>query len=210
MRRLYSLKQARTHFPAPNFPIISPVKALLNNLAFILVGILTGGLIWLVSIPPRGAPVTLRPPPTPAPLLIHVAGAVAAPGVYELPQDGRVRDAVSAAGGFLTGADPAGLNLAEKLIDGQQVIAPTIVPTPGREHAESAPAPGSPGRLVNINTATLPELQALPGIGPSIAQRIIDHREQKGAFQKIVDIIKVTGIGPSTFEKIKDRITTER
>ena len=169
---------------------------------------LTGGIVWLVSVPPRGRPVTLIPPPTPGPIVVHVAGAVGAPGVYELPQGARVRDALAAAGGVLPHGDADAVNLAEKLVDGRQVRVPAI--TSG-ETVTSEAQPGSeqPGSgKININTATAAQLESLPGIGPSIAQRIIDYREQNGAFEDTIDITKVSGIGPSTFQKIKDRITT--
>lgn len=176
------------------------MKTLFNNLFYILVGLLTGGVVWLISIPPRGEPVTLVSPPTPGPLVVHVAGWVSAPGVYELPQGARVRDAVTAAGGVLPEGNLDAVNLAAKLEDGQQIRV--------LGKSESGQTETNPG-TININTASLAQLQSLPGIGPTIAQRIIAHREQNGAFTDTIDITKVSGIGPSTYEKIKDRITTD-
>jgi competence protein ComEA len=139
-----------------------------------------------------------------------VTGAVAEPGVYELPAGSRVLDALEAAGGPGPEADAGGLNQAAPLADGDQVVVPTAAAAGAAESpgevgpAASGPAPGA---LVDLNTADLAELESLPGIGPSIAQRIIDHREANGPFAKAADIVNVSGIGPATYEQIKDRIT---
>ncbi|MFQ5617277.1 MAG: helix-hairpin-helix domain-containing protein [Anaerolineales bacterium] len=185
----------------------------------ILTGILIAGVIWLVASPPRGEPVTLLPPPTPAPVVVHVTGAVAEPGVYELPVDSRVQDALDAAGGALPEADTSGLNLAARLADGSQIrvgtlpsttqdASPSAIITPTSIPDSSAP-PGTPdaGAIVNINTATQRELETLPGIGPVTAQKIIAYRKENGDFETIENIVNVSGIGPATFDKIKDRIT---
>ncbi|HUF39810.1 MAG TPA: ComEA family DNA-binding protein [Anaerolineales bacterium] len=181
---------------------------LVDKLILIVSGILAGGLIWLVTAPPRGAPIELRPAPTPAPLIVHVIGAVAAPGVYELPAGARVRDALEIAGGLLPEAGSDGLNQAAIVADGDQIVVPGVqaaeAPGPG---TSAEPAASPPGGLVDINNATLAQLESLPGIGPAIAQRIIDYREDNGPFAKISDIVNVSGIGPATYEQIKDRIT---
>ena len=178
------------------------MKTLINNLFYILVGLLTGGLVWLVSIPPRGTPVTLLPPPSPQPLLIHVAGAVAAPGVYALPQNARIRDAVDAAGGFLSDTPPQTINLAAQLSDGQQILVPEEKnEIPGQNDGTNH------SRLININTASQAILESLPGVGPSTARAIIEFREQYGDFTDILDLMKVKGIGPATYEKLKLLIT---
>ena len=178
------------------------------KIAFLAVGVLLGaGLIFLVSRPRRGQPVILNPPPTPLPLLVHVAGAVAQPGVYTLPPGSRVQDAINSAGGFSDSADRQALNLAALIQDGSRVYVPFLV-TP--EHAQPGPArqaTPSPHFPININTATLAELDSLPGIGPVTAQDIIDYRNRHGSFQRIEDIDQVPGIGPATYEKIKDLIT---
>lgn len=176
----------------------------LNHLLSLLFGILIGGVIWLVSIPPRGQPVSLIPPPTPGPLVIHVAGEVAAGGVYELPPGSRVADAVDAAGGILPEGDETGLNLAEMLVDGQQVFVPGDADSPSPSAGQ-----GPSGTRININSASSFQLQQLPGIGPSIAQRIIDYRDQNGAFEDTIDVVNVSGIGPATYDKIKDLITVD-
>lgn len=178
---------------------------LFNNALLILFGFFLGGALLLITTPPRGEPVSLRPAP-PARVVVHVAGGVVQPGVYELAAGARVRDAIAAAGGLESGGSATTVNLAALLTDGDQVVVPARGPQagPGMEPVEP-PA----GSLININTATQAELEELPGIGPSIAARIIEYREQNGPFSKAADIVRVSGIGPSTYGKIKDRITTE-
>lgn len=176
----------------------------------VLCGLLGAGLILLVARQPRGESIRLLPPPTPAPLIVHVDGAVAQPGVYTLAVGSRVQDAIQAAGGLLPEANTASVNLAAILQDGSRVFVPTLQPTsPPGAPIVSPPARFSPslGNLININTATQAELESLPGIGPALAQRVIAYREANGPFQSIEDIMKVSGIGPKTFEKIKDLIT---
>lgn len=186
------------------------MKTLLNNLFYILAGLLIGAVIWLVSTPPRGKPVLLVPPPTPGPLHVHVAGAVVSPGVYTLPPGARLLDAVNAAGGLLPESVPDAVNLAEKLADGLQVHVPFAITASGSETGQGSGAGTTGTGKININTATQAQLESLPGIGPSIAQRIIEYRDRNGAFTDTIDITLVTGIGPSTYAKIKDRITTDQ
>ena len=137
--------------------------------------------------------------------------AVPRPGLYEFPEGARVQDAIDAAGGLLAEANVDALNLAALLEDGQQLNIPyqSGAPTNGTPPPE-IPATEAPTLvdLVNINTATLEELNALPGIGPTTAQKIIDYRDENGAFSTIEDIMNVSGIGPATFEEIRNLITT--
>ena len=180
------------------------LKAFYPTFVGVLIGLVLGGLLWIVARSPRGNSVELLPAPTPAPLVVDVAGAVPRPGVYELPVGSRVNDAVQAAGGFLAEADKANINLAAPLEDGQKLEIPFL---PGAATAgvpQYTPTPTA----ININTATLEELQSLPGIGPTLAQAIIDYRTKHGNFHFIEDIMNVSGIGPSTFENIKDLIIT--
>jgi competence protein ComEA len=172
------------------------MKTLLNIVYGVLIGLLAVGIIWLAASRPRGEAVTLLPTATPGMLTVYVSGAVATPGVYTLPAGSRVDAAVQAAGGFLPGAEQESINLAKPLEDGQQIDVPGIVDT---SHVNA-------GR-VNINTATATELDALPGIGPTTAQSIVDYRLQNGPFQAIQDIQNVPGIGPATYDGIKDYIT---
>jgi competence protein ComEA len=182
--------------------------------AFIVVGVLLGtGVIFLVTRPPRGEPIVLLPAPTPAPITVYVQGGVNRPGLYSLPQQSRVNDAILAAGGLSNNGDTGSLNLAEILKDGDQVSVPTYLnPTVNGEKSGQATDPpdkptSSSLTIVNINTASVDELDTLPEIGVKTAQAIIDYRNAHGLFTKIDDILKVQGIGPVTFEKIKDLIT---
>ena len=172
------------------------MKSFLNIIAGILIGLLAGGIIWLTASRPRGEQVALLPTSTPGELTVYVSGAVATPGVYTLPDGSRVDEAVRAAGGFVNGAEKDSINLAAPLTDGQQIDVPGIISS---NHINA-------GR-VNINTASVSELDALPGIGSTTAQAIIDYRNQNGPFQFIQDIQKVSGIGSATSDGIKDYIT---
>jgi competence protein ComEA len=144
---------------------------------------------------------------SPVNVVVHVAGAVAEPGVYELPSGARVHDAIDVAGGTLPRADPAALNLAALLVDGERIY----VPRPG----ESVPLPasgsgsgsaGTPSGPVDVNHATLEQLDELPGIGPATAAAIVDHREQNGPFATVDDLEAVRGIGPAKLEAIRDLV----
>jgi competence protein ComEA len=183
------------------------IKSVLYMVSGILFGLFVAALVWVVARNPAGEAVTLRPVPTEAPIIIHITGAVPRPGVYALPQGARVQDAISAAGGFLAEADKTGINLARVLEDGEQIDIPfgvgasIVLPTPGVEVVTSS------SELIDINTASQSELESLPGIGPTTAQKIIAYREENGPFARIEDIINVSGIGPGTFERIKELIT---
>jgi len=171
------------------------VKTFLYVIYGVLIGFLVAGILWMATSRPRGVPVALLPPPTPGMLTVYVSGAVATPGVYILLIGSRVEAAVRAAGGLAPSAEPEGVNLAALVADGQQIDIPGIVDT---SHINA-------GR-VDINTATVTELDALPGIGPTTAQTIVDFRRQNGTFQSIQDIQNVPGVGPATYERIKDYI----
>lgn len=152
----------------------------------------------LLTSPPRGDPIVLAEP---ANLRIHVAGEVLRPGVYELPFGSIVQDAIDAAGGFGREASQDRINLAASLEDGQQVYVPEI--------SESVPLSSNPAassERVSINTASVPELERLPGIGPVIAQRIVEYREQNGPYQRLEDLLQVEGIGPSKLETLQEYI----
>ena len=161
-------------------------------------------------------------------LAVHICGAVSAPGVYELPAGSRIIDAVEAGGGFLPEADEACCNLAEEIVDGCQIYIMTksescadgqtekkagIQTSPDGDmqttdrNVRSNSAPALENGLVNLNTADVAALMTLPGIGESRAKAIISYREQHGAFTKIEDIMKISGIKQAAFSKIKDKIT---
>ena len=161
-------------------------------------------------------------------LVVHICGAVSAPGVYELPAGSRIIDAVEAGGGFLPEADEACCNLAEEIVDGCQIYIMTktescadgqtekkagIQTSPDSDmqttdrNVRSNSATALENGLVNLNTADVAALMTLPGIGESRAKAIISYREQHGAFAKIEDIMKISGIKQAAFSKIKDKIT---
>ena len=144
---------------------------------------------------------------------VDVDGAVVRPGVYRLKDGARVSQAIDAAGGLTTEADVTGLNRAAKITDGQKIYVPTVgeqqtaAAVDGAESgAATTPGAGSSSGLVNINTASAAELQTLSGIGPSMAQSIIDERTQNGAFASVDDLLRVSGIGEKKLAKIQDCI----
>ncbi len=184
----------------------------------VVAGLLTpgAGVRPVAALPPTpGAAVTPAPAvSTPAAaLVVHVLGQVNRPGVYELPDGARAIDAIGAAGGLTPSADPSGLNLARPLVDGEQLL----VPRPGEApppaigaDAGGAASPGgatAPGGKVELNAATLEQLETLPRIGPSLAQRILDWRQQNGRFASVDDLKNVSGIGDRTFAGLKDQVT---
>ncbi|WP_273938515.1 ComEA family DNA-binding protein [Kutzneria chonburiensis] len=140
-----------------------------------------------------------RPGPSPGPLVVSVVGKVARPGLVTVPDGSRVADALRAAGGSLPDADLSQLNLARKLSDGEQVAVG--VPQPQA-------VPGQPPGKVNLNTATETELETLPGVGPSMAQRILQWRTKNGRFQSVDQLREVDGIGATRFDHLKDLVQT--
>lgn len=175
-----------------------------------VVGLLAAGLILLVGSPVRGLPIRLQPAATIAPPTIYITGEITHPGVYTLPPHSRVSNAVDAAGGTLPSANNEAVNFAEVIWDGQRIVIPAKVEPSANSSDNSQdgiPTP-SPANPLNINTATLEELQLLPGIGVTKAQNILDYRKQHGNFNTIEELLEVSGIGPGIFDKIKDRITT--
>lgn len=152
-----------------------------------------------------GATTTVAPA-----VVVHVAGAVARPGLVRLPAGARVADAIDAAGGLRPDADLDRLNLAAPLVDGQRVwvpivgrdAPPEVDPTGGGAGAVGAAAPA----IVDLNTAGETELESLPGIGPSTAQAILDQRRRVGRFKAVDDLLDVRGIGPAKLAAIRDRV----
>ena len=177
----------------------------------VLVGVLLAGIALWVASPPRPHPIILEPPPpppTPAPLVVDVAGAVNHPGVYALPRGSRVQDAVQAAGGFSPQADPDAVNLAAFIADGMRIYIPKRgVPTPVPVSSSGAAPISSPTALLDINTATAEELETVPHIGPTLAERIIEYRQEHGPFHQVDDLLAVKGIGKALLEKIKPYLT---
>lgn len=144
-------------------------------------------------------------------ILVHVLGAVAKPGVVTLDEGARVADAVTAAGGFRGDADPAELNLAAVLADGSQIVigtkgAPRGDVRVGPSNAVPGSASTTAGVLVDLNTATLDQLDTLPGVGPVLAQSIIDYRTKHVKFTKIEQLQEVDGIGSKTYAQIAPHV----
>lgn len=170
-----------------------------------ILGLLLGaGILVLVTRPPRGEPVLLLPAPTLAPITVHVDGAVNDPGLYTLSPGSRVDDAVRAAGGFTSSASTHLLNLAEIIEDGQLVYVPGAA-SPGNPGSSRGVNP--PDLLVDINSASIEQLDELPEIGPRTAEDIIAYRETNGPFTSVDDILDVPGIGQVTYDRIKPFIT---
>lgn len=184
-----------------------------QTLLGIFVGVILSAAFFLIASAPRGAAVELMPAPTPAPILIHVDGAVRNPGVYPLEQGSRVRDAVLAAGGLGDKANSSVLNLAAGLKDGDKLHIPAIgtplAPVTAATGTEHETEPDGSIGPVNINTADEETLSTLPGIGTTRAQQIIAYREQHGGFKTIEEILEISGIGPASFERLKELITVE-
>jgi competence protein ComEA len=198
-------------------------------LAAVAVVVVLGAGFWAWRSRPQADPV--RPTPTvagpeasggsvPGPaghptgeVVVAVAGRVRRPGLVRVPAGARVADVVEAAGGALPGVDVALLNPARKVADGELILVGVTAP-PGATGPDAAPAgpaaaPGGgvPGGKVNLNSATLAQLDALPGVGPVLAQRILTHRDQQGGFRSVGDLRQVDGIGDARYEQLKDLVT---
>jgi len=197
----------------------------LVGMAVVAFLIVAGAVFWYMRSLPR--PVTIQasgggpgpavaaapssPSPSPAVIVVDVAGWVRHPGVYEFTQGDRVIDAIERAGGGRRGADLTSINLAALLTDGEQIVvwrrgAGSGV-VPGRSSiVGSGPGQGTEA-IVNLNTATLDELESLPGIGPALGQRIIDYRDQHGPFRSVDELLNVSGIGEKRLADLRPRVT---
>jgi competence protein ComEA len=191
-------------------PEISRARALAYAGVALVALVLGGRLLAGGHTPPgervggagRAVAVEAAPAP-PRRLVVHVVGAVEQPGLYRLADGSRVDDAIRRAGGATPKAQLALVNLAAPVADGQQVVVPA------RAAADSAaPAAGAlgtaPSGPVRLNSATLEELDALPGVGPVTAQKILDYRAKKGAFASVEELDAVPGIGPARLEQLKE------
>jgi competence protein ComEA len=154
------------------------------------------------SASPAGGSVAASSSSRPGTLVVDVTGKVRRPGLYRLAAGARVDDAVRAAGGALAGADLSTVNLARKLADGEQLAVGVATTT-----ATPTPSAGSAGGLVNLNTASEAELDALPGVGPVLAQHILAWRSTHGPFSAVDQLRQVSGIGPAKFADIRPRVT---
>lgn len=189
-------------------------RAELVGLVAVVAVTLGGAGLWYVRSLPRPVEVLAEPgdstageaSPSPALLIVHVAGWVRNPGVYEFSEGDRVIDALEAAGGPRKGAGLESLNLAALLTDGSQVLVPRAAGGSTGGESGTGIGPAEPG-LVNINTASATELEALPGVGEVIAQRIVDYRTQNGPFASVDELLDVSGIGPITLEEMRELVT---
>ncbi|MBF8185345.1 helix-hairpin-helix domain-containing protein [Nonomuraea sp. K274] len=151
---------------------------------------------------PPPTPITPSTPSPTAKVTVHVAGKIRKPGVYLLPSGARVTDAVTAAGGVSRGTSTGSLNLARRLIDGEQIVVGA---------AQGAAAPGSPvtdpaGAVLDLNSATNDQLEELPGVGEVLAARIAEFRDSHGGFTAVEQLREVSGIGDKKFEEIKPKV----
>ena len=158
----------------------------------LLIAISAGGITFLLRQNTTSCPIEIVLPPPSQEIEVYVSGEVQNPGVFILSEGARVADALRAAGGLTTDADQSAINQARKLRDGVQVHVPQM---------------GESSQRININTADVWLLDALPGIGETLAERIIEFRIENGPFESIDDLKKVKGIRKATFEKIEDKIT---
>ena len=204
--------------PARGRPVLLAI--LLTSLFWVIAGGLAM-VFWRKPAPVtfdiQPAPATSTPLPsaTPAPLAVDVGGAVVQPGVYRLTPGARVEDAILAAGGLAAKADSGQLSLARLVQDGEKLVVPMVAsPTPTRSPGDT-PEPvvteksadtASVGSRVHINTATLEELDTLPGVGPKTAQAILDYRTANGPFTSAEELLEVKGIGESTLARIRELI----
>lgn len=167
-----------------------------------------------LSVPTSVPTLVMEPTrtPTPAPIVVFVSGEVVSPGVYTLPPESRVVDAITAAGGLSQEADTSAVNQAIVLEDGMQIHVPKVgevaTPIPISSGNTDGSAAQPQGKL-NINTATATELETLPEIGPSLAEAIVRHRETNGAFESVDELLDVPGIGDATLNAIRELVTVE-
>jgi competence protein ComEA len=161
-----------------------------------------------VGVAPPAAPPAATTTVAPTELVVDVVGAVRRPGLYRLAQGARIADAVARAGGATAKASLSLINLAAPLADGEQIVVP------GRgvvaAGAPTGAGPGEPGAATNgpvhLNTATLEQLDSLPGIGPVTAQKILDYRQKHGSFSSVDELDAVPGIGPARMDQLKDLV----
>jgi competence protein ComEA len=155
---------------------------------------------------PAPAAIPLEPvaeEPRRAVLVVHVAGAVRRPGLYRLREGARIADAVRRAGGAVRGADLAAVNLAAPLVDGVQIL----VPGSAAPRGSAVPETPAPGGALSLSSATVEQLDELPGVGPITAQKIVDYRTEHGPFASVDDLDAVPGIGPTRIEQLRELVT---
>jgi len=190
-------------------------------------GVSTQGSVEVIDLnqppKPEAAPTESTAPTEPTPsaeVVVHVSGAVKRAGVYRLAPDSRVADAIEQAGGATEHADLDALNLAEPLQDGQKIHVPrkgevspptvaSVAPSRTPRSAPQAAATATTQFPINLNTATAEQLEAIPGIGPVLAQRIIEYRQTRGRFQSVDELLEVRGIGPKRLESMRPYVVVK-
>ncbi|MFB4311092.1 helix-hairpin-helix domain-containing protein [Actinomadura sp. GTD37] len=215
--------------PSPDAPPSARLRATPERShvrTLVLIGVVAAlvaaGYLWLArprpaapaasAAPMASAALTGTRPAVPASpaagssVVVHVLGKVRRPGVITLPSGSRVAEAVKAAGGVRAGAETGTLNLARKVVDGEQI--PVGIPAPAPPPGAAAPpaASGAPGMPLDLNAATSDQLDDLPGVGPVLAQRIVAYRTEHGGFRSVEQLQEVSGIGPSRFTDLKPMV----
>jgi competence protein ComEA len=191
----------------PSLPVSRRRALVLAAIALVLLAVAGRTLAGAGAAAEQPPPALVAEPPPAAPkLVVHVAGAVRRPGLYRLAEGKRVADAVARAGGAAASADTAAINLAAPVADGMQVVVPAR-----REVIEGGPtdatgAPAAAGVRVSLSSATAAELDALPGIGPVTAQKIVDYRAEHGGFRSVDDLDAIPGIGPARVEQLRELV----
>jgi competence protein ComEA len=158
-----------------------------------------------VRVPPLVVPPTSASTAAAKQIVVDIVGAVRRPGLYRLPEGSRVADAVARAGGATSRAQVELVNLAAPIADGEQIVVPRRGAVAAGV-AGGAASPGAPAGPVHLNTATLEQLDALPGVGPVTAQKILDYRQQHGAFGSVDELDAIPGIGPARLEQLRDLV----
>jgi competence protein ComEA len=184
-------------------------RLLAGGLVLLAALVLAGRHLAHVGTPSATAPPVRLTPAAPAPralLVVHVVGAVRRPGLYRLREGSRVADAVRRAGGSTRRAELALINLAAPLADGAQVVVPLRAP-PATGTAAAPTGESAPGAKVSLNRATEEELDALPGIGPTTAQKIVAYRREHGAIGSVNELDAIPGIGPARLEQLRALVT---
>ena len=186
----------------PSLPVSRPRALVLAAAALVLLVVAGRTLAGAGTATSQPAAALVPEPATAAPkLVVHVAGAVRRPGLYRLAEGKRVADAVARAGGATAPADTAAINLAAPLADGMQVVVPRRVP------GAAVAAGQAPAGRVSLGSATADQLDALPGVGPVTAQKIVDYRATHGGFRSVEDLDAIPGIGPARVEQLRELVT---
>lgn len=195
--------RARPRFDRRHLAVIAILMALLGSVTWIWLGQVSETRVPIVAETPQSPTPTAEPTPSRAAgFYVHVVGAVARPGIVELPAGARVQAAIEAAGGLTDDADPALLNLAAPVADGTQIVVGTKEAPLGEVRDGPVQKGAKTGSKVNLNTATASELETLPGVGPATSKAIIARREAKGPFTRAEELKEVEGIGPKTYAKL--------